>query len=238
MFGRIMRYFENGAICAICRKRCHDIRFEYDGVGICSECYAGLTKEAACDYYDSEGVVFRLFAPFEYKDSIRKALMDLKFNGFKAYAAPIGALIADVLPDYYDYSVYDMIIPVPLHETRLKERGYNQAELIAEPIAARFDIELANDVMFRIKNTKRQMELSNSMRQKNLNNAFYAVEEYVKDKRILLVDDIYTTGSTLKNCSKELISKGAREVSAIVVCENFKRFDLPMFNIHIPVNNR
>ena len=237
MFNKIMRFFENGAICVICRRRCKDILFEYEGTGICSECHRMLSEEAACDYYDTQGVVKRLFAPFEYKDKIRKTLTDMKFNGFWSYAKPVGELIADVLPDCYDFSVYDMIIPVPLHEIRLKERGYNQAELIAEPISERLDIELANDVLFRIKNTKRQMTLSNALRQKNLHNAFYAVEEYVRGKRIILVDDIYTTGSTLKNCSKELLLKGAVEVSAIAVCENFKRYDKPVFNIRIPVKD-
>ena len=190
----------------------------------------------ACDYYDTNGIVDRLFAPFEYRGGIRRALMDMKFNGFSAYGYPIGAFVCECLPEYYEYNSYDIIIPVPLHAERMRERGYNQVSLIAKAISDSLDVELAEDVLFRIKNTKRQMNLSDSERQVNLMYAFYAVEEYVYGKRILLSDDIYTTGATLKNCVSELKAKGAREVSAIVVCENFKRDDGHIYNIHFPIN--
>lgn len=236
MIEKLLAFLENGEKCLVCGLRKRDIKLRKDGVGICEECYNELYMKKACDYYDTNGIVDRLFAPFEYRGGIRRALMDMKFNGFSAYGYPIGAFVCECLPEYYEYNSYDIIIPVPLHAERMRERGYNQVSLIAKAISDSLDVELAEDVLFRIKNTKRQMNLSDSERQVNLMNAFYAVEEYVYGKRILLSDDIYTTGATLKNCVSELKAKGAREVSAIVVCENFKRDDGHIYNIHFPIN--
>ena len=223
MYGveKLLKYIEgNTEKCIICDRRKNNISIRGDGVGICSSCYEVFAKDCIKDYFDTNSRVKRLFAPFVYDGELRRAILDIKFGGCRAYAKPLGELVAEVLPPYYLYSDYDMLLPVPLHPNRLKERGFNQAELIAEALSEKLLVPMYDDVLFRIRDTKRQASLSRAMRQKNVEGAFFA-DGVVAGKRIMLVDDIYTAGATVKACAKELIEKGAAEVSAIVVCANF-----------------
>lgn len=232
---KLLKYIEgNTQKCIFCDRRTDDIKIKGDGVGICVKCYNEYMNKRVDDYYEVKDSVRRLFAPFLYEGDIRRALHELKFCGCSAYAKPIAELVADALPQYYLYSDYDMIVPVPLHPNRFEERGYNQTELIGQALSNRLDVPLCNDVLFRIKDTKRQMTLSKALRYANVKNAFFASASDVYGKRILLTDDIYTAGATVRECAKELIYKGAEEVSAIVVCANFKKADTLSPKIHIP----
>ena len=109
----------------------------------------------------------------------------------------------------------DAIIPVPLHIGKYRKRGYNQAEIIANEIAALANIPVINDVLFRKRNTRAQKHFGKEKRRKNLEGAFYADEKklkmYVDEKnikRVIIVDDIYTTGSTINACAKILRQTG------------------------------
>ena len=222
MLEEILRFMEGDTQkCILCDRRRKDVTLSGDGVGICKVCYEKYIKDSLKDYFDTNSRVRRLFAPFVYEGEIRHAIHELKFANSPAYAKPIGELVADALPPYYLYSDYDMIVPVPLHPNRMEERGYNQAELIADTLSERLSVPLYDDVLFRIRDTKRQMTLSRSKREENVEGAFFADSRSVSGKRVLLIDDIYTVGATVKACAKELIDKGAIEVSAIVVCANF-----------------
>ena len=119
----------------------------------------------------------------------------------------------------------DVIIPIPLHKRRLRWRGFNQSELIAkrisEKIAPGFPIALENSLLERFRYTHPQMEIKNqAKRKKNIENAFKIPKNKlvsVKNKRILLVDDVTTTGATIFECAKTLKRSGASEVFAVVV---------------------
>jgi len=118
----------------------------------------------------------------------------------------------------------DAIIPVPLHPGKYRKRGYNQAEVIANELGALGNITVINDVLFRRRNTRAQKHFGKEKRQKNLEDAFYADEEklrkYVDEmnvKRVIIVDDIYTTGSTINACAKILWQAGI-ESYFITVC--------------------
>ncbi len=104
----------------------------------------------------------------------------------------------------------DSIVPVPLSRTRLRERGYNQAELIANHIAKITEKNLLN-VLKRIKHTQAQANLSRKERIENVREAFVA-DNKVNGLRIIVIDDVFTTGSTLNECAKALYKKGAKEV--------------------------
>lgn len=222
MLDRVLRFFEGkDAKCIICGKRRGEMSLCCDGVGICDRCRNALLESSASDYYDTDGRVRRLFAPFAYDGDLRRAVLDLKFNDATAYAKPLARLVFEALPQYYVYD-YDMLVPVPLHPKRRDERGYNQAELLAEELSKLLGVPVASEVLFRTRNTEHQMKLSRMMRENNVRGAFFADERSVHGKRILLVDDIYTAGATIGACSRELLEKGAAEVSAVVVCENFK----------------
>lgn len=222
MLEKILSWFDSGtAKCIICSRRRDKLKYQKNGAGICFDCYNHLMKGKADDYYCADSRINRLFAPFEYSDNLRAAILSLKFKDCTAYAALIAQLVYDALPPYYVYPDYDMLLPVPLHPSRYHERGFNQAELLASALSKLIHIPAPDDVLFRTRSTAHQMYLPRRLRELNVKQAFYADEKSVKGKRIILVDDIYTVGATIGACAQELLDKGAEEVSAIVVCENF-----------------
>ncbi|MEN8240689.1 MAG: phosphoribosyltransferase family protein [Chloroflexota bacterium] len=111
----------------------------------------------------------------------------------------------------------DMIVPVPLGPKRLKERGYNQAYLLAEAYANRLAIECNQHALRRIRETRTQVGLSIVQRQQNVTGAFKAESKEVSGKRVLLIDDILTTGATLNACAVALKQAGADRVFSLTL---------------------
>ena len=109
----------------------------------------------------------------------------------------------------------DIIVPVPLFWWKNLRRGYNQAALLSEIISQECDIKI-NDIMRRIKNTKSQTKLDEQARRKNVLNAFALKSNRIKDKIVLLVDDVMTTGATINECARVLKNAGAKEVYSCV----------------------
>lgn len=135
------------------------------------------------------------------------AVRQLKFSGERALAIPMGKQMSCLLDDVPGF---DLMIPIPIHWYRESGRGFNQAQLIAEAMG---DLRMNSFAMDRIRNTKQQAKLGLRERRVNLENAFSA--ESCKAQRILLVDDVVTSGATLEICAKELKAAGARWVGAI-----------------------
>lgn len=109
----------------------------------------------------------------------------------------------------------DILIPVPLHTQRLRQRGYNQALELARPLSTAFNIELANDYCRRIKSTEEQSKLAARYRKSNLKNAFLVTED-LTNRHVTIVDDVMTTGTTVDELSKQLQLAGARRVDVWV----------------------
>jgi ComF family protein len=120
----------------------------------------------------------------------------------------------------------DIMIPVPLGRKRLKERGYNQVALVAQPLAYRANIIYAPQGLWKARDTRSQVGLNISQRRENVQNAYQADPEIVKRKAILLMDDVATTGSTLTSCTEALMSAGARDVYAITVARALSHHSL------------
>lgn len=231
---KLLRLFEgNGAVCILCGRHSENPHIRYDGVGVCADCYREIMKSRARDYFATP-LIPRLFAPFAYSGKIRAATHTLKFKSSPAYAAPLARLIYDALPPYYDYSGYDLILPVPIHPSKMQSRGYNQASLIAKELARLLGVKFSDDILFRIKATQPQMQLSRLMRDQNLSSSFFAYAEDVRAKKILLFDDIFTAGATVRYCRDELLAKGAAEVSVIAMCENLSKEQKYEPSIRIP----
>ena len=113
----------------------------------------------------------------------------------------------------------DLIIPVPVSKERLKERGYNQAEELARHLSKISEIPYNKDILVRCKDTKPQSGFSQVQRSNNIKGAFKCISGLSKmDKVILIVDDIYTTGSTINECAKVLKESGPHKVYSSVVC--------------------
>ena len=107
----------------------------------------------------------------------------------------------------------DCLIPIPLHPSRQKKRGFNQAEEIARRIGEEWSLPIDTKVLIRVKKTRPQKDLDSATRQKNLEDAFIADKKRAQAyKRVILVDDIYTTGSTMESCAKALLAAGVQQV--------------------------
>jgi len=111
-----------------------------------------------------------------------------------------------------------VLIPVPLHRKQLKKRGFNQSEEIAKGLSVFLDIPLMNNVLIKAKETPPQVELDEGARRENIKSVFLAKNpELIKGKNVLLVDDVFTTGSTMEECARVLKAAGAKEVSGVTV---------------------
>ncbi len=112
----------------------------------------------------------------------------------------------------------DALVPIPLHKTRKRKRGFNQAQLLAEKLGKRLEIPVEKGILERTKKTGPQKELNDVQRRANLKNAFQVRQNDVRLKRIVLVDDIYTTGSTIDAAAAVLLEHGAEKVYFLTIC--------------------
>jgi ComF family protein len=120
----------------------------------------------------------------------------------------------------------DVLIPVPLSKKRLRERGYNQVALVARPLAYQAVITYAPKALWKSKETRSQVGLNIRQRHENVHNAYQADARVVKQKSVLLMDDVSTTGSTISSCTDTLLSSGEREVYAITIARALSHHDL------------
>lgn len=112
----------------------------------------------------------------------------------------------------------DLVMPIPLHRSRLHFRGFNQALLLAAPIARRFSVTLCYDNLYRIRPTRPQVELSGMDRVRNVAGAFGLMRpQMVENTTILLIDDVFTTGATMNECARVLKHAGAVQVKALTL---------------------
>ena len=162
------------------------------------------------------GVADVLSAGYHEK-ALRKAVLRLKFGRKTALSAPLGALLAGELAKVRETWRPDALTPVPIHWTRQLERGYNQAELLADAVSRELHLPLL-PALTRVRRTRHQVGLSREERVANPKGTFAAVSRIpVKGLRIVLVDDVRTTGATLSECASVLRTAGAAETYAVTV---------------------
>jgi ComF family protein len=153
-------------------------------------------------------------AVYEYGGQVAVALRRLKFQGRSDIAKSLRPLLVHAFAASAQRA--DIAIPVPLHRRRLATRGYNQAQRLLLPLARACRIPVARSVLCRMQHTQPQAQLSARARSANLQDAFEA-KSSIRGKRILLCDDVRTTGSTLDSAARALRRAGATEVHAFVV---------------------
>jgi len=150
-----------------------------------------------------------------YRGPLERVLHALKFERHDFYDAPLAGLMLEVLAD----RDFDAVVPVPMHPSRERRRGYNQAELLARSLARRLGIRCDMALLLRRgEDRKTQSTLSRAARAANVRGAF-AASSRAAGRRILLVDDICTTGETLRACAGALLRKDAARVCAIAVAK-------------------
>ncbi|MBU1159785.1 ComF family protein, partial [Patescibacteria group bacterium] len=187
---------------------------------ICPKCLAQINFPSLIEQNN-------IFSSADYNDeTVKKALWQLKYKSRKGLAEPLAELIFQRLKSKINWPDW-LIIPIPLHKNRLKTRGFNQSELIAQKLAEKIqisDVDAKNigcqtNILYKIKETPTQVSIKNRKdRLKNLENAFKAENaDLIKNKKIILIDDISTTGATMKECKKVLRTAGAKKIIGIVV---------------------
>lgn len=157
-------------------------------------------------------------AAFPYTGKIQRSLLQFKLHNRRTYGAFFAGAMAAKFQDYEKIWKIDLICPIPLHPKKRRFRGYNQAELLAVPIGSAFGIPVIPGLLKKKTETSEQKELDRKNRQKNLKKAFQIGQYDVKLKRILLVDDVYTTGSTIDAAAAVLKEAGAAEVFFLTAC--------------------
>lgn len=151
-----------------------------------------------------------------YKGILRDIILSWKFNGHLELSELIGNIAFDAAMKIEKDELPDIIIPVPLHSSRLRKRGFNQSLLIAHRLGKSLNCPVAVNSLKRIRKTIPQAGLNAKSRENNLAGAFKIDPKDIHNKKILLVDDIFTTGATVKECCRELFAGGCKDVNIIV----------------------
>jgi ComF family protein len=150
-----------------------------------------------------------------FEGSLREAVHQFKYRPCRALGRPLGQWMADTIRLTAEI---DVVMPVPLHVKRLRQRGFNQALLLADCISKKHRIPLSCDNLLRVKPTLPQVELNEKERIKNVAGAFALRQTgFVLEKRVLLIDDVFTTGATMNECSVVLKDAGATQVTALTL---------------------
>lgn len=189
-----------GHIPFIPKNICPHCGGETESAGFCDVCLRSFAFQTAC-------------AAFPY-EAVRRVLHLFKYDGGKKLGEGLSNLMAEYLLQYHEelLMVTDVILSVPLHPKKEKRRGFNQTHILCEKIAAKTGLVFCREGLCRKRNTVAQSTLNSpEERRHNLRDAFEATKNFT-GKRVLLVDDIFTTGSTCNECAKTLFRAGAKEV--------------------------
>lgn len=202
------------ATCGFCNKICKDY--------ICKKCEIELKKfkidlitKPKNKYFDE------CFYLFKYQGQIRHIIIDYKFQEKSYLYKTFSKIILKNKKACGFLKKYDIIVAVPIHKKRKNKRGYNQTELITRDIAKKINIEFKSNLLIKSKNTIPQSKLNKIDRIKNVQNAFLVNKKIdIKNKNIVIIDDIYTTGSTLNECSKILKHAGANKIGIFTIAKD------------------
>ncbi|MBC5774587.1 ComF family protein [Pontibacter sp. KCTC 32443] len=155
---------------------------------------------------------------FNSKGSVQRLLHQLKYKGAKELGEHLGLRYGSILQEYQYHDQIDLIVPVPLHKQKQRKRGYNQSEWFAKGIGAAMGVPAKADVLKRTINTTTQTQKNRLSRWQNVEQVFEVTKpEQVKGRRVLIVDDVLTTGATLEACAITLLAAGATEVSIATI---------------------
>lgn len=165
-------------------------------------------------------------APGVYCDTLMDIIHSLKYQRNMELARPLGIFLFLFFVQTWKKNTIDIIVPVPLHALRMRKRGFNQAyllirqwpKLVAHCGLKGYSFQISRQVLLRHRKTISQVGLGRKERQKNIQNAFRVSDpSFINEKRVLLVDDVYTTGSTVNECAKTLLRNGAKQVDVLTL---------------------
>ena len=212
----------DGGVCDSCRQRISEIRR-------CKSCasFLGDTKNNSGNNSEKNGKCRNCLgrrwhfdaanAVLPYSGELKKNLRLFKFNGRVEFARPFTDMLFRLAADVYKDELFDLVLPVPMHETRLAERGYNQAKLLSDGLRTLLNSDTDMLALICVKPLPGFAKAGPRERVALVSGAFSAKAARVGGKRILLVDDIYTTGATANECARTLKKAGAEFVAVITV---------------------
>ena len=213
--------FDEIAICGECEKE-----FVFNNEKTCQRCGCKILGEA--DFCGVCGTTQRSFdrgfSVFVYQKEIVKIIHEIKFRNQSQHCFPLAKfLVEKAMNEHIDF---DLVTYVPMTQTAKNNRGFNQAELLAQSFCNILKIPFEKDILLKTRDTKRQETLAFAQRQKNVENCFkVAKKELVKGKNVLLIDDVRTTGATSNECSIALKKAKCNKVYVLTVASVVSQLD-------------
>jgi len=195
---------------------------------ICDECFGKFVraKPTRTSNKDLKNIG-HIYSPFVYGTQITRAVLKLKYGNEGLVAKVFAPFMVESLGR--DANKFDVIIPVPLSKKRERERGFNQATLLAKELSEvirekhKIDLPVCDKILVRIKNTAPQVNMSHEARIANQKDSYKICDKFdisqIKQKRILIVDDVMTSGATANECAKVLKDAGVKSVSVVVIAK-------------------
>lgn len=214
----ILGHRENLPFCGTCFSKIHFIRSS-----LCPCCGIPFTgaeggSHLCGDCMVSKSVYSAARAVGRYESTLLEAIHRFKYNGKISVGEILGRLMAEFAYPAFNIRDYSMIMPVPLHPKRLRERGFNQSVVLAREISKRFHISLDFMTLRRHVDTEPQISLGKKEREANVHGVFSVTDSgIVKGQKIILVDDVYTSGSTVKECARVLMKNRADRVAVLTL---------------------
>ena len=203
-------------MCGICGK--------LDKKSLCNKCNIKLQKNAICkieDYKNMSSCFKEHIYLFQYTGEIRDTILKYKFNEMSYIYRTFLEFIKNSENICAQIKKYDIIIPVPISKNRLNTRGYNQSALIAKVLAKELNIEYSEKVLIKIKDNKPQSEMKQDTRKNNVSGVYKVInKEKINNKKVLVVDDIFTTGSTADECARVLKDNNAESIGVFTLAKD------------------
>lgn len=207
-------------LCVVC-----DGQIDANDTLICSQCWSGLKSVKGPVEYGilERSHIDEIRSGFYYDNILQSIIHYLKYNQAPGLAKKMAELVAPNLVNHPEWARADALIPIPLHKAKARERGYNQAEVIARHLSKLTGIPFWPDALIRKSNTVSQTKMKNAQdRIENMKNVF-EIRCSVREKSLILIDDVITTGATANACAQVLKHEGAHSVYVLSVAR-------PIFN--------
>lgn len=205
-------------ICGICGK--------INSESLCQKCKIKLKKHEESNIINEgetiEGKYFNeLIYIFKYEGLVRKLILDYKFNDKSYIYSTFANFLLKNEKIFKNIKKYDKIIPVPISKERLRTRGYNQSLLISKEISKQTNVKLVNNCLLKTKNIIEQSKLNKEQREKNIQGVYELKnKQLIENEKILLIDDIYTTGNTVNECCKTLREGNPNKIGILVLAKD------------------